>query len=66
MMFKNVYPVKSGNSYYFTIPKQLIDHGLIDVNNSYDLDVEETKKKGDSNVKRKSINKRSGPIHSKR
>lgn len=43
---KNRKPVKVGESYYFTIPKQYIDNGLISIDDKYDLDVDKVKNNG--------------------
>lgn len=34
---KNTQPVKVGNSFYFTIPKQFINNGIIDPKRKYDI-----------------------------
>ena len=38
---KDKKPIKVGHSFYFLIPKQYIDNGAIDLDKSYDLDVNE-------------------------
>jgi hypothetical protein len=34
-------PIKIGNSYGFIIPRAFITNGLIDLNRSYSIDIEE-------------------------
>ncbi len=40
MKISSAKPVKVGNSYYFTIPKQYINNGIVELDKRYNIDVE--------------------------
>ena len=48
MQIKNAKPIKVGHSFYFTIPKQFINTGIVVLDKLYNISFEESKKEARS------------------